>query len=281
MKNDERDLLKGPSPDKYSKAAIKVVSYKFPPYKRGFSLHWHDIMEVLHIKKGQIKCDYGTESAVGKAGEVMLIPPGTLHSGLPLDEGVEYDVLMFDVRYFYNDTPIGKELLPALYDGRAVLKYVVSDSEAVECVKKICDSRGLQEFEIMALVYKFLGLTFKYNLLELRRSPKNVAIQKIVEYLEEHFDKELTLEGISREFGYTTEHLCRKFKQATGTTPMGYLKIYRLEWASDRLRSGDGFVSEIAAACGFGDANYFTRCFKSHFGKAPTEFRKEETDLYE
>ncbi len=89
-------------------------------------------------------------------------------------------------------------------------------------------------------------------------------------------DSELTISAMSDKFGYSSEHFCRKFKEATGITPMTYLKIYRLEQALKKIKHSECSIGEIAAQCGFNDANYFTRCFKAHYGAPPRLYRAKE-----
>ena len=59
-------------------------------------------------------------------------------------------------------------------------------------------------------------------------------------------------------------------------TPTTYIKINRLNKAVNLLSTNNYSVSEVASLCGFNEPNYFTRCFKAHFGKSPTEYKKIE-----
>lgn len=59
---------------------------------------------------------------------------------------------------------------------------------------------------------------------------------------------------------------------------MTYLKIYRLELAYKKIKNSDTTISNIATECGFPNANYFTRCFKKHFGFPPTKYIKNQAD---
>ena len=93
-------------------------------------------------------------------------------------------------------------------------------------------------------------------------------------YLEENYDKELTTAIMAKKFGYSAEHFCRKFKEATGLTPMNYLKVFRMEEAYKMLQLGERNISKVAEGCGFTDANYFTRCFKTHFGYPPSKIKQ-------
>ena len=85
------------------------------------------------------------------------------------------------------------------------------------------------------------------------------------------------LDFLCKEFGYPAAHLVyRKFKKATGLTPMMYLKIYRLELARRKIKNQEISIGNIAAECGFSDANYFIKCFKAHFGVAPSHYKTEK-----
>lgn len=76
--------------------------------------------------------------------------------------------------------------------------------------------------------------------------------------------------GLSR----TTIH--RRMIETTGLAFTDYLRKRRLEAALTLLKSGQQNISEIALAVGFKDPNYFSRAFKQHFGKTPSEMRFEQ-----
>ena len=164
MKNTFLEL----TPVQYSPSATKILHFQFQPNKRCIRLHWHDRMELLRIKSGKIYIGQGTDLTVASAGELVIIPPKTLHTAHTLDDNVEYDVLMFDVRSFYNETEICKKLLPAIFDGKAVFKAVTSDSEIIRCTDSICADGNQGTMETMAKVYQLIYLLCKKELLELR-----------------------------------------------------------------------------------------------------------------
>lgn len=271
MKNSLIEL----TPVKYERTAIKVLSFCVLKKQKCFPLHFHNRIELLRVKRGRMTVEYGKNTAVLSEGELMIITPKMLHYGYTEDSRVEYDVLMFDVRSFYNDTEVCKNLLPAIYDGRAVFKNITKDEETIACFDKICKNHKQDSLEITSEIYRFIYLIYQKNLVELQERAKNDSIKKLTDYLEENFAQQITNEVLCKQFGYTPEHLCRKFKERTGLTPLTYLKIYRLDLARKMLQDTDVSVSEIAAACGFDDANYFARCFKAHFECSPSKYRKK------
>ena len=264
------------TPVHYSASAIKVLHFSIQAHHRCFRLHWHDRIELLRIKRGKLLVECGTDSLVLSAGELMIIPPQTLHRGYAGDEMAEYDVIMFDIRFFYNETEICQKLLPPIFDGRAVFKRIIHDEETIACFDSICGDSSSGDLYTTAKIYQLIGLFYQNSLLEFRTQPKNASVKKIVDYLEENYAQELNAASLCEKFGYTEAHLCRKFKQATGLSPMVYLKIYRLEMASRKQKNRETSISDLAADCGFSDANYFTRCFKAHFGVPPTRYNAEQ-----
>lgn len=260
-------------PVHYSESATKVLSFIINPHGGCFRLHWHERMEILIIKKGKMYVEYGNTVLTVSENELMIIPPKALHKGYTLDEGVEYNVLMFDVRSFYNDTEICKKLLPAIFDGRAVFNPIATDAETFLCAQQLCNNTDTASLETTSGIYELLSLFYKNQLTEFKSQPQNMFAQRVIDYLEKNHSQEIDINTLSTDFGYTAAHFCRKFKQATGLPPMTYLKIFRLESAHNKLKAGDSSVSDIAAECGFPDANYFTRCFKAHFGVSPTKYK--------
>lgn len=256
----------------YSAAAVKTLHFCIEKQFLCFTLHWHDRMEIIRIKKGNMTVEYCGDTFSLKAGEMIAFLPRMAHKGYTTDSSVEYDVLMFDVKSFLNETAVCREVLTQIFDGNAKFEAVISKKETVECVDAICNNKNLHTLEITSLVYKFLYLLYENHLTEINKNQKTSATQ-FIDYIEENFALDLNTAMISKKFGYSPEHFCRKFKEATGITPMTYLKIYRLEQALKKIKSGEQNISEIAAQCGYYDANYFTRCFKAHYGVPPKHYR--------
>lgn len=268
---------KEPTPVQYSAAGIK--KHHYVRYKKGVRLHWHDRMELIRLHSGSMQVGYGENTAKLLPGQIYIVPPKTPHAVQLTSDGVEYDVLMFDVRRFYNETESCMQSLPAVFDGRAVFEMTTGHLEAVACfdaLYAVCEEDSL---EAVALVYRLLHLLLRHALVALSDAPKGDAtVRDALEYIWENFAQEITSEQLAARYGYSVAHFCRKFKDTTWLSPMNYLRVYRLEEAARRLQRQQGSVSDIALQCGFPDPNYFTRCFKAHFGVPPTKYYETDKD---
>lgn len=100
------------------------------------------------------------------------------------------------------------------------------------------------------------------------------AVKKACAHMRRHFDREITLEELSRAAGVSAHHLCAVFKEATGVTMIEYLNRERILQAKKRLLSRYARISEVALDVGFGSLSQFNRCFAKYAGESPTEYRR-------
>ena len=116
------------------------------------------------------------------------------------------------------------------------------------------------------------------NLSENNISRQNQArLQKVLSYIKEYFQENLTLKTLGEVAGYSPNYLERLFIEIMNTTPQKYIEKLRIEHAKYLLIKDDFSIAEIAYSCGFASQSYFTQIFKKHTLISPFEFRKNAT----
>lgn len=105
-------------------------------------------------------------------------------------------------------------------------------------------------------------------------SSQKQNMQKVKEYLDQHYFDKITLDQLSELFFINKFYLTRVFKEQFGTTLNSYLLQVRITHAKQLLRFSDQTIEKIGQECGMSDANYFTRTFKRIEGITPGEYRK-------
>lgn len=88
-------------------------------------------------------------------------------------------------------------------------------------------------------------------------------------------DRSLQVGDIARHCGVSRRLLENRFLQAVGRTLLQELTGMRMERARTLLRDTSDSVTEIAAASGFGDPNYFTKAFRHRHGGSPLKYRTD------
>ncbi len=114
---------------------------------------------------------------------------------------------------------------------------------------------------------------FSDGLIVSRRSMRSVRIEQ---YMTARIAERLTVPELCAAHGLSRHALYRLFAEEFGTTPSSYLIRLRLGRAAELLRTGSASVTEVAAAVGFDDYNYFIRLFKREYGRTPLAYRKSE-----
>ena len=76
---------------------------------------------------------------------------------------------------------------------------------------------------------------------------------------------------ISRQLGYTREHITRNFLSAYHTTPKKYYNQRRMDLALEKLLGG-AKVKTVAEELGFSTPYAFSKAFKTHFGLSPEKY---------
>lgn len=102
---------------------------------------------------------------------------------------------------------------------------------------------------------------------------KRQNLQHVRDYLDENFTGRITLDALCGRFYMSRSYLSRAFKAQFGVNISEYLLGLRITRAKQLLRFSDDSVADIAASCGFDDANFFARTFKKIEGVSPSQFR--------
>lgn len=133
---------------------------------------------------------------------------------------------------------------------------------------------GYREMAIALFSQAMVFLSRRYELATGPVSRKMLGLGKVLGYLERHLVEPHNLKKLADVAGMSVSTLQRSFRQALGISPVEYVMRKRLEKAADLLRSTDATITEAAYRAGFGDSNYFSRCFRKKYGCSPRDYRK-------
>lgn len=104
-------------------------------------------------------------------------------------------------------------------------------------------------------------------------SSRNPLLVAVVRLMNQHIEEPLSLDELAETVGYSRRHLERLFLTAVATTPGEFYRGLRLDRGRNLLSTTELSLGEIANACGFESASYFTKRFKIRFGTAPTKLK--------
>lgn len=112
-----------------------------------------------------------------------------------------------------------------------------------------------------------------FAIVPLKTDHRDDAISSAQEWMHAHFAKTFPLEDPARRVGMSVRNFVRRFKHATGDSPLIYLQKVRIAAAKRMLESDHRSVQEISDAVGYQDIAFFRALFQRHTGVSPSAYR--------
>ncbi|THF74144.1 helix-turn-helix transcriptional regulator [Cohnella fermenti] len=105
------------------------------------------------------------------------------------------------------------------------------------------------------------------------RSENERLLGDVLAYLVAHYQEDLHIESLLRQFPISRSRLFGMFKAHTGVTINQFLTEYRIERAKALLAGTSLPVTEVAQRSGFNDLSHFHRIFRRQAGNTPLQYR--------
>ena len=105
---------------------------------------------------------------------------------------------------------------------------------------------------------------------------ENGFSEKVIYFMRENVENNLSLEQLSNHFNLSTSHFCARFQQETKLSPIKYFITLKIEKACQYIELSKMKISDIYPKLGFQDAAYFSRTFAKIMGISPTRYRERE-----
>lgn len=104
------------------------------------------------------------------------------------------------------------------------------------------------------------------------------SVYKVILYIENNSQDEMTLEELSKVAGFSKYHFHRVFKSIIGESLGDYIRRVRLQKTTIKFKSNRN-ITQIAMESGYETNASFTKAFKKHFGVAPKEFSADAKQI--
>jgi transcriptional regulator GlxA family with amidase domain len=98
-------------------------------------------------------------------------------------------------------------------------------------------------------------------------------LRAVLQWVQGNLDRQLTIDELARRAAMTPRTFARRFKAATGTTPLQWVLHQRVVSAQRMLESSAAPIDEIAVMCGFGSAAGLRQHFTRVVGSTPSAYR--------
>ena len=99
------------------------------------------------------------------------------------------------------------------------------------------------------------------------------VVKQVIDYIEKNLEKEISLDTISKNAGYSRFYLNRIFTENTGITIYKYLQTRRLTAAAEKLVKSDKSIIQIAYEAGYDTQQSFSFAFRQVYSYPPKVYR--------
>jgi AraC-like DNA-binding protein len=209
-----------------------------------------------------------------KEGMAMLLLKGISHEYYAVSPAWIVDWIVFDghqVEHFLKYTA-GVKTSGALYVTRpdiflSKIRSVLTDES----------DHTLKGLKYSSILYSLLTDIVQYTSINPNNSASDqyFRLNPLFHYIEQNFDKPLTLEAMADVIGVTPQHLCTLFKKTTNIRIFQYIHSVRIKKSKELLLQYPQIqIKEVALMAGFEDANYFSSVFRKFEQISPNQFRK-------
>lgn len=225
-----------------------------------------------------------------KAGDIWIIPGGTVHERLSFSEDALIHRIVFSTEaitmhpgHFFQKEfaqPLAEdrlELPTLLQPGHPAYEGVKQPLMELECCRIY--EKNYKQNRLSVLMRICLALMPYCRIKEnvpVILDPGHDGVKLCMRYIHNHHAEKVTLDDIAHYCHLHPTYLCAAFKQHTGESIFDYLTKIRIEAAARLLLREDLPVSKIAELVGFRSECLFYRKFKALLGVTPKAYAKQQ-----
>ncbi|SHO51524.1 AraC family transcriptional regulator [Anaerocolumna xylanovorans] len=250
---------------------------------KDYQLHCHNFFEVYYFLEGDV--DYLVEGKHYKPvpHSMLLLAPNVFH-GVRINSDTTYrrialhffpELLSMERRTMLLSVFPGvtrEDKKEIYYEGTAKEKFYPFLEALIECAKLPADLRDtFVPVYLEALLSRIKACQSKTGIPD-KTEGNSETINQVINYLNEHFTSQITLDFIAERFCLSKHHLNKVFRRATGTTLWDYLTYKRVIYAKQLLMGGHS-AEEASRLCGFSDYSAFYRAYRKITGNSPVKDR--------
>lgn len=255
------------------------------PQPREVALHHHDFYEIYFFISGNVMYNIESKSYLLTPGDILLIQPMQLHQPVFQQETGSYErIVLWLSRPFLEQFHLGSEnLSTCFHSARPGHAGLLRPDEQIHrnllyLLEQLMQERGSSEYgcEISCLSYLSLILAQLCRLSiqepqEVDLIPSSRVVYDVMEYINQNYAQELTLDSLANQFFISKYHLSREFARITGSSVHRYITQRRLIIAKQLIADGVS-TGDACQRCGFGDYSSFYRAFKNTYQISPRDY---------
>ncbi len=241
--------------------------------------HLHQFFEIILISGGEIEITVDGEVHIAHEGDIAIIPPYRVHSFYTAKH-VKLLVCVISNRFLTDLIPL-KELCikreSSVFHASRHLWTYLNDGGFYGNTHTRMDLDAQEDYNyihsLKATLYMILSEYFS-TVPVTGSSTINNTLSKILIYISENYDKDISLESVGAALGYNPKYVSDCLKTLPGMGFRWFVNSLRVERAKNLLFTTNKSNPEITFECGFVSQASFQRVFREIAGMSPRKYRQ-------
>jgi AraC-like DNA-binding protein len=212
--------------------------------------HYHDSFELIYLIHGKSKAHVGNKSYPLNAGDIFIVNSQQVHFYENPPEDKEALIVVFGRKYLHS--------FKQLYQGQPfppLLRNKKYNQEIYELLLKWLDFEEktfLSDCAFANLLLDKIIKLYGFSTPDDHNAVHTLAT-KFINYINENYEKPLTLEETAQHFGYSREYFSKLFKRTVGKNFLPFVNATRTQKAMELIADAEKkhSIQEICATCGF------------------------------
>lgn len=268
---------------------VQYMEFKFEP------AHTHDFFEFVYMLRGSMINKVDGVSYKMKEGSVLFMDCDQVHEIYSDDKDIAYINILASKNFLIT----GTENIDKLVD---LFSFIAlqEDKKYAKNLSPIIEFKGEEKEEIETLImsmlreynninrysdkvlrhYFYIFIIKLLNSLVVTDENKTVVdtnqkMERILDYIEQNYNKHINLEEIAEKFFYNSSYFSRLFKKICGRTFNDYVQDLRIKKSLVLMSDTDYSIEKIAEEVGYADKKQFYNIFKKRMGITPSRYKRE------
>lgn len=255
-----------------------IISHKDALGTYSVPHHWHDEIEIIYLEYGTINIYCNEQEYPLEPGNFYIVNSNELHQILGVTPSLHHAIIFHSKLLDFNFFDKAEEqIIKPITSGNAkFISKVYDDHDYHSIIRQLIDTNSDDYLAIKIAIYSLINMFYQNNLIEIDKEPdKHEDLKKVIMFIQNNFDKSLTLEMIAKQIMISPNHLCKYFKKKMGITVFQYINQYRINQSIYYLLHSQLTIIDIAMNCGFDNISYYIRTFKKITGLTPKQYRMQ------
>ena len=250
--------------------------------------HSHAYTEVYLFCEGAVDMEIAGQSRTLQPGDVLVLPPGTVHQATVRNNEKPYRRFVFwlsedycrtlraespDYLYLFDRVRMKKDYVYPMGE----LEFNGLRSQLFVLLEELHTDRFGRDAQIALHVRDMLlslnRIVWQKEHQKTKKGTRS-GYQRITDYIRDNLGGDLSLDALSQSLFLSKYYIAHLFQEKTGLSIHQYITKKRLAACVEAMQSGQR-VSEVYARLGFLNYSSFYRAFLKEYGCPPSVYLQE------